>query len=720
MTRPIWIDFPIVNLTTIDEVPDTPDDRDDWFAFAAINTSGIAIKNPLQRNFGVGGSAGPGYIEAPVFGFYGDESGRLLYMLTTDADEEVYNASVGPRQTPSSVPVFRMSHRQALPDVYSSNGITQQASTRLGATNGDWWTVTEIYRDYLGSRPWYEGFVGDPSHPMPERGKALTAHVQISTAARVDIMDELVDETYLAQRLFGPNVYARFFGGHYPDFFSEFYFKGYLDGMPSFRASCREAGKRDGAVIAPYVQSMWAIDYSKHSIGISAANATQLMLDIAASLVAGVDGQLILYAWPNISADNPLTMADDVSGQGCPASDGFAGDGSGTGGGVYSNNGALVDLVDDLSVATDFAGIYYDQLGGALCYDTTHNHAPGGGSWFIEGRIDLVRRAEQAAVVVDPSLVGLVSSSEGAVARLGEVIDIFMIDYLAPPISVALPCVCLGATCTIGSGPCDPADALVLDSAGDVLADLSMQSAISLPFADLVTNSVVIPFTHSIAPHTKAARIAKEEETADRDRACWLLASEVITFGHLVNATIEAGGAASALADRGRLEYFYLAGFLARFFSSAQVQPFFNGARRREPLIHFPGAANSPYLIPPQFSAKPGPITAENSLRKFHAYQEEVLVAGMYEDAAGRLALAVCNPWVSREQAIFEYDFVFDPAEYPSFAGGCQGYEVERFETFVPGSTTTAVPSTSGLFSSGAQAILPGDIQFWVFTPVCP
>jgi hypothetical protein len=521
------VHFPVLDLQEIDHAQ--PTDPTDQLLVPFI--SGAMLANPLevQTWSSVVANDLPGAI--PVTAYYGEGSGRCL--ILGDNDElghwrwfEVDRFDDGSGNT------LRMRAEHYPDDVFNNKDYTLPYESRIWAIEGDWVDVARTYRDHMrDSFGWYHGAVADAAHPMPSELKALVGHATLQPAYGADHMDNSVRDLMRVTRVFGDApFYAMWYGGHFPDEFDKFYFKGYLPGRPSFAASCREGQKQFGHIAAPYINGSGAVDYTLADpvLHPQILNPTSLMLNIHSSIIVA---ESLLSATGSGFADAPVALM-------CNAASGWDGDLDlgGTFEGEFVKN--AVEIIDH----SQCRGIYLDVFGGSICYATDHNHLPGGGSYLTANRMDQVARIKaQVAALAEPPDFFCVSM-ESVLGRWSEQVHYMHID----PLRNAFPF-----------------------------------NPLQGPSQEIIDNSVTVPFFRHVHDNVKIGKIAGAPSN-DSGRASWVMANDVFTFGQLASVLGGNTEVSPVLGNRPLGAHYLFAGKITRFLKNSFMD-FHNGTAERIP-----------------------------------------------------------------------------------------------------------------------------------------
>lgn len=313
--------------------------------------------------------------------------------ISTDDGEEVMKELYIARSVDGVLPGSISYRYVTVPDdVFDSLEYTMPYQARLSVFQGDWWTFSERYRLQLQTQPWYAGPVGSPSSTVPEPMADLVAQILLQPGFTDDHMDLIARQIMDMHRVLGPDANAILYGGHSPDEFDEFYFRGYLPGRPSFVAAVREGQKQFRHTVSPYIQSSQGVDYLDPALDPPISNPTQLMLDVQAAFLEREDGT-VKYFPGNL---------------GTPPRSGYLCSGSGWWRDHFPDN------TRQIGAFTGMSGAYLDFFLMGICYSEAHTHAPGGGAWPMLTRVD------QVSSMTAPPFEDLVAPMEFLHGRLTE------------------------------------------------------------------------------------------------------------------------------------------------------------------------------------------------------------------------------------------------------------------------------------------------------------
>ncbi len=517
-------------------------------------------------------------LSVPVFAYYSESSKNCLYLSDNDTQGWWRTMNVS-SNAPSNRLEFRIRH---VPDnIFENKDFVTPYSVRLAALKGDWVDAARLYRQFLVDEcPWYQGPVASPSHPMPEAMKRLVAEVQVGTNYPGDNMDTITRDIMRMVRVYGDGIYTRWYGAHWPDTFDAFYNEGYLPGRPSFAAAIRESEKPFACISAPYIQGSLAYDYSVDP-GFS-GTPTETNLNAYDSAVILEDG----------SRASPLFALNAFM---CNRAAWWET--------IFPQN------VVDIAEFTHMHGAYLDYFGAFICFSTEHNHAPGGGSYPLVGRMDHVRdiKAGVAALPDAPEYFGI--SMESVHGRYSEEVDLMFLDPLA---------------------------------------NFSGSSyAISVPFFRYVHDNV------KLSKITGVGSVG-----TDPGYNGWIVGSDVFTFGQIIGSGSTVSEGVPSFFYRPLVPFYRFEKKVCEFLRDRSFFTWHNGTMERIPDFTVTNAAG--------FSGQPGADPGNPNQRPL--YMEEVLTPGMFRAIDGSLAFVLANPWVGSDQRDFDFTAAFDPTDYPGFS----------------------------------------------------
>jgi hypothetical protein len=649
------LESPTIAMLPIDNQGPVP--HDDWMCIAAYTGSGTIVRNPSQFTWtdnGTGEPAEPFSMNLPLVGLYGGSSKRLVYLQNMADGKQTTQWRMHGNSVTQAMEYSILGYTE---DINNGLSMTSQAVLRLGIGRGEWQELAAIYKDYLENMPnsWYAGPVGSSQNPMPSSMKNLTTEYSVHTE-RSDVYDAVVSSIWRTAQVVGDHMFVRAYDAYAPDFFNEFYFRGYLPGIPSFASGVKESRAIGDIVFAPYVNSTGAANWKLHSTYGSFV-PTQLMVDMYSSFRRDKDGLIVGDLQPG---------GDEVMGLACLGYTPFSGDGT------LGNKGRLGETIEEIVQHTHANGIYLDWFFAGTCFSAGHGHSVGSSIVPLTQRLDNVAFLRG---LVDSQLEPGDNSGfcmEGSNWRATEYLDLVM----SSPLALSAPV-----------------------AAGEFGTTL---------FDNKVKNAYSIPMFRTVFDNVKIGRVSPPVGVGPDER-CWLLANEVLSFGQLVLVGDHgASGGYRSSFPRSLPGYTFLTGSLARFIGGG-FQEYHNGTLK---------TALSEFVVSVQDTTFSKNVTvsfggiADDIVP---AQNAKLLVHGLYEAPNGDYALAVCNPWVERDQSVMKAAFTFDPLDYQDFLGAAGTYSVSYVDTF---SQEVSVSTAQvGTFSTVDHTVLPGEIVYWKFTP---
>ena len=598
---------------------------------------------------------------------------------------------------------FRMRHVPE--DVFATKDHGAPYAVRLGVTAGDWWDAVDTYRDFLQTEvPWYQGPVGSPAHPMPQAAKDTVAEVFMLPGYRGDNMDELSRQMMNVTRVLGEQVSTVWYGGHYPDTFDHWFWAGgYLPGWNSLVGAIREAQKQFDHRVSPYVNGTLAADYLDPDIPQNPPPPppTQDLLDVHDSFVLGENLEEIYFCYPAMSAPRQGTLCN----------------------GAPWWQERFPQHVAEIASFTSMKGVYIDYFLTSACWADDHGpvdggpthlgHAPGGGTWMYDNRMQQLR--DMKDTVVDELAEDLVITMEFLGGRYTEEVHVMHHDPVKPALAA-------------GTHPTgEPAP---------------------------MTNAVSIPLFRALHDNVKLSRITSERPGL-AGRASWVEANNTFTYGMIPGTTQPlaewlpafsqrfayaayynffasyTGGLPGSIAstitppgtgsstdvfgiDKDALNspYYRFLGTITRALRDHGLRTWHNGTIRRlpdmtvTPVVGFTGV--------PGVETNPDPPVLSNP-----TYVEEPVTPGMFQappDIPGpdaeSLAFVLANPWVDpSQQAAFPVEFTFLPRRYPGWADTTT-YSITRYDA---DGGVFVVPGSQQGPQVLSRTVPPGEITWWVF-----
>jgi hypothetical protein len=630
--------------------------------------TGFLFENPVNSSNFPKAFSGPADDRAwittkaalPFIAYYAKVTKNCLYFGDADLQAYWHDYEFDQDADSNNSKFMKLRCRHMPDDVFAKDTYTTPYTMQIRPFLGDWVDVAKAYHDVLASSdptkiPYYNGPVGAASNPMTTTMKNLAFHAHLDTSLPTDNLDFFARDAMNTFRLAGVGGLLQWHVGFWPDMFDRFNLYGYLPGRPSFAAAVMEAQKQNGAVVAPYVNGDFGVDYLSLT---PVPTPTQLMADVYDSAIRHEDGGRVEIQGSDKQHDNLFECNSD----------------SAWGVNVRPNGlpGVLQGQVKDILSLTTTKCIYLDNFVTAPCFENSvnlpHGHKPGGGTYMWANRVQQLRDMRTTALTVNPNFSGIMT--EGA--------------YLWY------------------SGSADVAHLMPLNMSVN-LNSVLVTEVKSIPLFRIVVDSMKNSQFWEHIPVTSTNAV-------DNGRCGWLQAADVFAYGlipHYENRQVDlypsfGEGDESARAKAPYQRYFRrIVAALKNTGSPDDFLNFHNGTMDRSPDI----AAQTPFA-----AAHPDAETGYNDA--WFAAPNNYLVVGMYKAPPSgpktRLALIVTNPWVGMSAPNFQLSTTFDPATY-GFTGS---YDVTRYDNLGTATTTTGV---SGPFNI-AQQIPPGEIWYWVFT----
>ncbi len=233
----------------------------------------------------------------------------------------------------------------------------------LGVFNGDWLTAAKIYREFALTAPWIaKGKVSEAeSTPQSFKDVALWMRAWEYPVSESGEYKKRMDEWKYAQEYFDVplgfhwyNWSVNDFDTHYPHFFPV------KKGVKEFATELTDMG----VVVMPYINGR-ILDMRNEDLS--------EFIPLAAKKDDGTT-----YEEKYRNQVPQMVM--------CPTSEAY--------------QDTIARAVKSLAEDIGFNSVYIDQIAAApsnLCFDTTHGHPLGGGSWWIEGYRQMMDKIQEIA-----------------------------------------------------------------------------------------------------------------------------------------------------------------------------------------------------------------------------------------------------------------------------------------------------------------------------------
>jgi hypothetical protein len=429
----------VVAARPITEIGDPNAGRDVW---VAGNGGGYKYIDPIGKQLSAKNLPEPFFLTFPAMGFYNDavDDGKLLYISHTGSKGFAKYITFAGEEAQNRV---RYEIQQVPADMHHIDTYSMPYEVVLAHLRGDWWDVADTYRTFLRKDvDWYHGPVG---HPDSGRSAAARDTLFTTTIHQVGIVrgsrkkgffqanNQTLDFDIDVRKHLGAEIqrYADVFGGRgthivygatefaeHPEYsrFDQWYQRPltYLPGLYNLIDFANESvAYLGGQNVAPYVQGSvaWAED-SQVPAGPS-NSFTQMML---ASAVRNEVGEPVKAHWG--TPTNPATSNFMCPGEGkwhfnLPFEAAMIKEHTTTSDepGLKHRYAAFITeylQVDgpvraerDFSLFGEdprtvpghgFNSFYLDYfMGFTECFDPSHGHPIGGGSWFTQAKMDQMK-----------------------------------------------------------------------------------------------------------------------------------------------------------------------------------------------------------------------------------------------------------------------------------------------------------------------------------------
>jgi hypothetical protein len=317
-------------------------------------------------------------------------------------------------------------------------------------------------------------------------------------------------------------------------------------------------------------------------------------------------------------------------------------------------NEYLPRLVTEVIEKTGIAGIYVDYFQwSAPCYALHHDHAPGGGSFYVQGKVNLIKsiRKQIAALPDGPGYLAVSSEAVGGIPFSEECHVMFD----------------------------DPLRGLA-DSKG----------VVSIPLFRMVCDNIKMSMITGVPG----------DFARGTGFACWEVTNRVLTYGQVLGFGSSLAEFFPALSSRDFAEYYEYMGRVASFLRDQYFFKYHNGTLMRMPEVTVNDADDLTKIVcMSEKATEPQPRALP--------YYTGAVNAGMFRAPNGDYAVAVANPWIGDPKRTLEVTVAIDRTRYRDFPdkARCVFHPNERQSVLV------AVPSGNTIVLTAR--LEPGQIAYW-------